>query len=309
MATDSKKTTTVLRSILLAVLLVASVAAAAGYIILREKDSGEVIAEIRSRGLSALRPAQSTQYWYRRTRREAEAVFLIGWQVVTYTADAGGFHGTRIEYSLPDNGIWERWTLNQDATECLYYAGEFAGDAGSWVIRLTTASHFADGRLTVVQRIGPEVVLSSADAPSNYLPEGTIDLAARLMLERRGRATFCTVLNDVLPKEGEPKFWTLSLGRMSRNDAPDGTTVVRSRRSTPLGDGGNLLFFGKDQMLVRRMSGSYEDVLITQAEREQLPPQTIAVYTAIDGASLETIQLSIEEDRTWRLMPPDGAAE
>ena len=236
MATDSAKTKMVIRTLLLGVLLAASVAAALGYTVLRRKEAGDIVAELRDRGLSSFHPAEPVRLWYRQTQPDTVGTLVIGWRAITWVADGEFFRGTRINYTLPNNGSWEFWILNEDATEGTYYAGVFTYSAETWIIRLTTAVRLADGQVTVAQRIGAETVTSTAEAPNNYLPEGAVDAAIQLMLDRRGRATFSTFSNNLPPdKAGKPQFLPMSLGKTSREElaVPSGTTVVRTRTRFP----------------------------------------------------------------------------
>jgi hypothetical protein len=310
MATDSAKTKTVARSVLLGLLLAASVAAALGYTMLPTRQARSVVAEIRQQGLSEFYPPQPLRLWYRQTQADTEGNLLTGWVAESWTANGELYGGSRINYSLPNNGLWEIWTLNEDATEGIYYAGEFVNVSGGWSIRLVTVIRLVNGWVTMAQRIGPDVVRSTAEAPDTYLPEGTVDAAAKLMSDRRGRATFSTIFNALPPDaQGRPTFLPLSMGRANREtaDARGASSVVRTRVRLAEGELGSLLYFDANGHVDRRRFAYHNEILMSPEEREALLPvtQAVGICDAIQAEIPIAIQRSLQEDEAWRLFPAD----
>ncbi len=310
MATDSAKTNAILRSLLLALLLTASVAAALGYTTYLRGRGGRFVEELRRRGMAEFYPAEPTQMWYQQTRRKEDLLLLLGWRAFTLATDpeTGRFHGTNISYNTVSGvGSWERWQLNQDATESVYHAGQFTSVDGACQMQMTTAIRLADGRITALQRIEGHIHRSVAEAPGNYLPEGTTHAATQMMMDHRGRTTFSMIMNTIPPKDGRPQFAQMSLGKVTQAApaVPGAAAVMRSLLRMPNGQTGSLLFFNAGRQQIGGIFSTYEEQLLPAQQHGMLFRQPEeAICQAVDAASQYTVQQAAQDDN-WQFDPPE----
>lgn len=203
-------------------LLVASTGAA--WLVIRRPQSGQgrydpqaaprlaetgrsILDDLRRKGLSAYWPQADTQWYLVRFRDEA-----IGWQVAARLPRPDGSVDGLHVWAITDEFrhlrvLWERWSLNGDATVGRYSAGTVAQDRpGRGRIATDTRIDLAAGRLKVVQTLAGVERTSTADAPPNYLPEGTFDLVRHLVAERKTRAAFRLIINDLGPDGDGTRF-------------------------------------------------------------------------------------------------------
>jgi len=166
----------------------------------------------------------------------------VGWRAVAVSpGDDDEFEGidVRVNYSGRSPARrWECWALKGDATRGAYAAGTFAivsirGKASLGRHTDTRVVLGPDG-IEVQQQLsarrgsnvtGPKNYQSTSRTPSNYLPEGTVCLAAMLVALDRTEAVFKQVFNELPPHGGHSgHVGTTRLGtvRMSHAAAPEG---------------------------------------------------------------------------------------
>ena len=197
----------------------------------------QILAEIRRTGLAAYWP-EATVTWY--VRRTGERI--SGWrgQIVVPGPD-GTFHGLSVivaSTALGTKGYWERWTLNADATESIYSAGEFARTRRGVRMEENTEISLKEGRVTTLQRIQGYPFKTAGPAPEGYLPEGTVGVAQRLVARHKARARFRMIFNEVPPPGARPEFTPVEMEfRTPDNRAPEGTRMtVHVAPGAPLED-------------------------------------------------------------------------
>ena len=196
-----------------------------------------IVAQIHRDGLGAYWTSGRLD-WYLYT--DSSSGRPIGWGASTVAPRSGGrFDGLRLSVSIARKGgamrAWERWRLDNDAAAGQYTAGMFDGPAGQVRTREDTSIHLAAGKVTVRQEIDGIERHSSSDAPPNYLPEGTLALARKLVAMRKGRGRFASIFNTVPPAGQKTTFSTITYqyAPPSRSDPDIVAARVQVRRIFP----------------------------------------------------------------------------
>jgi len=186
----------------------------------------QILDEIRHTGLAAYWP-EATTAWYVHSGGEG----VTGWRAEAVIPGPNGtFNGLNViagNTSLGERGVWERWTLNADATEGSYSSGTLVQTARELRLSTDTTIALTNGQVTVSQWTEGYVVTTSAPAPKGYLPEGTMGIARRLVARHKAKARFRTVYNDLPPRGSRPAFTPLDMEfRRLDENAPKGARAA-----------------------------------------------------------------------------------
>jgi hypothetical protein len=200
-------------AVVMFVLLLACVAAAGWLVWSRtsvpDENGREILAGIRERGLRAFLPGEPTVHWY--IGRDADGN-AVAWtrQAVEPTED--GFSGTS-DLRVRDGWVEAQWSLNA------------AMDAGEYSSRIRTPDLVQN--LTLVQK-GNRIEVTremmdgrqsaAGEAPKTYLPEGTFDVASRLMSRADERAGFYMIADYLPIAGGKLKFTRVTMTPLSENE-------------------------------------------------------------------------------------------
>jgi len=301
----------------LAAVLVASVVVAWVYVNHRHqaaaKQGKDLLREVRQNGLSAYFAPLPTHRWYELARVEGANQQVDGWRAVSHLVDSerGLHHGSNITTRVVGPklvGSWQRWTLNEDATRCLYYAGDLAAEGGTFTFELTTISRFAEGHLSVSQKLLGKIVHSDAPVPDNYVPEGLLPLLERLMVRRPEPANVQIALDGEQPKEGKPQFFAVAFRQAPNRVDPRlwarGTQAVQMTMPDVSAGPMQLVFFDERGGLLARLGNGRKETPMALAGQLARFPETQFLLPQFHRA----IDKAIEEagDR-WQ--PPEVADE
>ncbi len=244
--TPTKSETT--RRGLLAVLMLTVLVASVGIAWLLQRQATEkvlagtkIIQEIRARGLE--------HYWHEKLQIDWYLIYskgeTIGWRASARAkADDETFIGVDVEVVPKRHSSHEIWTLNAGAAVGTCHADlRLAGSGG-----FRTDIVLSDGVVKVVQYVpGLGSVLAGADAPGNYLPEGTLYLAVRQAADMQADAQFTMVFNEKPNRNKIVEFGTLRLRYLGREQTQQGRTVRRVRMSETRGGGKGGAVFELDE--------------------------------------------------------------
>jgi len=217
---------------LLALLMVAVLGVATGMAWLlqvradrRVRAAAEIIRRIRADGLAAYWPDETRIDWY---------LIRVGSDVRGWRASAkipgtdGGFDGltvdlTRGESERSEQLLLASWSLNADATAGRYVGTvEVSGAGGS-----ETRIFLSDDRVNV-QQFALDLEAESP-APDNYLPEGTMGLAVRLVARTGANAQFAMVFDEKPNTRGVVEFGSIRIRSLGSARAEDGSLIRRAR--------------------------------------------------------------------------------
>ncbi len=220
------------RRALLALLMAAVLGAATGMGWLLE-----VRADRRVRAgadiLRQIRADRLTEYWSDEPRidwyliRVGSAV--RGWRAAARSHGSdGAFSGltvdlTRDESKRSEQLLLASWSLNADATAGRYVGTVEVSGAGSSETRI----FLSDGRLNV-QQLTLDLEAESP-APDNYLPEGSMGLAVRLVAGSGADAQFAMVFDEKPNSRGVVEFGSIRIRSLGSARAEDGSLIRRAR--------------------------------------------------------------------------------
>ena len=223
------------RVTVLTVLLIASIAGAWGYshyIHMANSTRGaEMIDQINQRGVGSLYGRGRQEWWVIEISDHQGRAIPVGWRVsIVRPNEDGTIDGWDVKIlngeQARNNSVWERWRLNDSATEGLYLAGPLTFADEHWSAQADTAIAQSGGELHVTQTLDGEIRTSQAPAPDNYLPEGARTLAIGLMAQRDEPVKLTFVANGTPPKSGRPDFRpvTMRQTRLGKTD-PDARAI------------------------------------------------------------------------------------
>ena len=231
------------------------------------REGEAILAEVRQKGLAAYWQPYAVRWYLIQAGGQ-----VVGWRA-TVTIDRGGtaFEGIHVyvrDSARSDPGHWEWWRLNADATGGEYRAGKVVRSLLAWQIPTDTTIRLTGGQVFAKQVIQQWVLESQARTAANYLPEGTLELAARLVAERKTRAQFRLIFNEDLPLERTTRFRSI---RLEYAD-PAGSKVpgAQGRVNLEILAGGEqperAYFFDSGGGLVREIDGLLLSVLVDQEQ-------------------------------------------
>ncbi len=266
-----------LRSLFLLVILGLSVAGA--WSLSRHRgagtgEAGEILAEIRTRGLSYFWTAQEgTKQWFL-IRKEGK---VIGWKL-TYRkpVPSGGFEGGIVVLherhpTPPTYKASSQWTLSSDIRQGRYVAYEISLRlAGAGFLRkqeVATQTELKDGQLSVRQKFDSIMMNSSATAPENYLPEGTHFLALQQVARRKTRAIFTGIIDSERPEQTQPRFTRLIVEYVGPAEENPQLSVLRiEQKLTGRSFPSRYCYLDADGRLVKQTIGAIEIRAVTRKE-------------------------------------------
>jgi len=188
----------------------------------RIDEAVDVLDRARRASADQLWPAEPVIDWYLRH----DGGRLVGWSAtVRGRAQDGRFLGA--EVGVNSRLIvthMEHWSLNQSLTAGSY-EGRGLTPGGPIQMKITLGNG-------VVRTSGttPRPVRAAADAPKNYLPEGTLNLIARRMAADAGADAQFQLIFDAEQRDPETViFSTLRFRGLGEGQSPDGTPVLRTR--------------------------------------------------------------------------------
>ncbi len=309
MTTDSPKRIVVIRAIVLGVVLVVCVAAAAFYVhdlrTSAERNGEAVVAEIRQKGLGQFIRKPTTRWFL----MQADGAPL-GWHVIDTgpRPDVGGAMGLNVTVTPAKDdphdrskleGVWERWVLNGGASEGRYDAGEVHVVGSECRVVATTSIVLSGGRVQASQLVDGRVYQSNAEVPANYLPEGTMEMATRILANQDEPARFRMIVNSIPPQGDAPRFFTLTMrNAYKQHRRRPGTyyAVQADTAETELGHRSTTLFDAKGQMMTVIFGGpggaemnQYGSGIITKIYGDPAP-----LLDRIRAESLQAIERGIE---------------
>jgi hypothetical protein len=232
-------------AVLMLASLLASVGAAMWVVHTRQAMgdlAGDLLNEIRQKGLASYWPQQQEVSWYLATDATGRPVGLRAVlrrpMLIEGDSPGKGFYGR--EYLLMPNGsLQEVWNLRDDLS-----AGQYAGPSSRGITRI-----LLKGRQVEVQQPDPDRRREASGTsvyPGNYLPEGAMELLLRLVVQRGQPVTFKMIDNDGALVDGQVHF----------------TTV----RATPEGDGAVRYEFRAGAHRVRRVLHVDKDGQVSKIE-------------------------------------------
>ena len=233
-------------------------------------DLGEaIVAQIRSDGLADYWPRARLDWFLRTDRRSGRP---IGWgaEAVAPGPDAA-FDGIRVSVDRTQRGAakwhWERWRLDAEGAAGNYTAGEFYERGGRVRIREDTSIRLATGKVAVRQEIDGVERHSRGNTPPNYLPEGTIPLARRLIAQQEGLGLFTTIYNVVPPAGRTTTFSPLAFQHAPPIEADPDSVVARVLVLVPGARSalGYVHLLDAEGNTVGVVSGDFEDVRVDTA--------------------------------------------
>jgi len=270
---SSKGVRLVALNVILLAILVAAVGAAWLLAQPRPADlrAEEIVAEIRRTGLAAYWP-EAALTWYVRSTGER----IAGWRgEIVVPGPDGTFHGLNVVVTgtaLRTRGNWERWTLNADATEGTYSAGEFAQTTRGLRSTTDTKISLEDGQVTAFQRIKGYPFETRGPAPAGYLPEGTMGIARRLVARHKAKARFRMIYNAVPPPGARPVFTPVNMEfRTPDGDAPEEARMtVHVAPGAPLEDLKDLHFLDAGEDTIGRATPIFVEMQVAAEQVDAL---------------------------------------
>jgi hypothetical protein len=177
----------------------------------------ELVDQIQSRGLDTFWEGARREYWY------------SGADTWTYRlrfrTDDGTWLGVTVRQ---EPRSWEVWTLDAKANTGKYVAGTYdvrrglaLGPNSDTVIEYDHGTVSADQMITSPNRRKK----SSGPAPDNYVPEGTLRLARRLVAKRDAPAAFQFIVNSLVPFGDTPRFVSVRYTPAGTTQGPEGQTL------------------------------------------------------------------------------------
>ena len=186
----------------------------------RANAAAEIIQAIRDKGLAS--------YWGGDERTEWMLVYanekVIGWRVQQQRRAEEGYTGGEVQVAVQGGHVaaqaMSNWQLSDDAR-----TGTYLSNLASVNGKRITQIRLAEGRVTVRQQPpgGPGQVVSAA--PTNYLPEGTMMLAALLVAQRGADAQFAQIDDSQPSQGGEVRFMPVRMRYQGKLTQKDGSEV------------------------------------------------------------------------------------
>ena len=243
----------------------------------------QILAEIRRTGLAAYWP-EAAVTWHVRSTGER----ISGWrgEIVVPTPN-GKFHGLSVTVTgtaLGTRGLWERWTLNADATESNYLAGGFGWTRrGVRMGKEDTAISLKEGRVTAFQRIQDYPFETVGPAPAGYIPEGAMSIALRLVARHKAKARFRMIFNEVPPPGARPAFTPVEMEfRTPDGDDPEEARMtVHVAPGAPLEEIKNLYFLDASEDTIGLTTPTFVEMQVAAEQVDALFPTAAEQFRKI----------------------------
>ncbi len=196
----------------------------------RKIEAGaEIIRQIREKGLG--------NYWSDKLQIDWFLVQAygetIGWKASARGKIANGkFVGVNMQILQNRGHSHEIWALNPDATIGIYHADFRTADGGDF----KTDISLKDGVVKVRQHAGgSSTPVAHSQAPENYLPEGTLQLAVQHIAQSQAKTQFAMVFNEQAIADDTVEFGTIRLEYAGKKKNSQGQDVNRVEMSRGLG--------------------------------------------------------------------------
>lgn len=214
----------------------------------RQTNQGSaIIAAMRSGTLTPHWRNQPQVQWYKRVMRAGAP----RWRAVIHHVSPDGDFVTGgdviFAYDPYAPTSWEFWKLSPDASSGWY-------EASNASIRL------ADGKVSVF-RPDSKLQRTQGDAPENYIPEGTMNLACYLTARAGKPAQFRLILNSYIPQTADATFIAINVDNIVSTN-----TGWRVTKSFPGQEADETLFFDKTGRLLKIESTSTADRPVDENE-------------------------------------------
>jgi hypothetical protein len=187
---------------------------------LRVHAAAEIVQAIHDKGLAS--------YWGHEERTEWMLVYanekLIGWRVLQQRPAEEGYAGGEIEVAVQAGHVAAQamgnWQLSLDA-----HAGNYLANMAGVNGKRTTQIRLGEGKVAIRQQTPTGAAQAVSPAPDNYLPEGTMMLAALLVAQRGADAQFVQI-DDAQPNQGgEVRFVPARMRYQGKLKQKDGGEV------------------------------------------------------------------------------------
>ena len=243
MATDAQSTRRKRSLLAVVVLAVLVVSVAVAWVLgaladRRVKSAVAILAAVRRDGLAKHWPERPRLDWYlSHAGDEAEP---SGWRAVIRgrvdngREDNGLFAGMIVHVSGREYQV-EEWVLNADATSGKYAAHMGVGrplpDTSITLEKREDGEKREDREKmdVTVTPYGGKRLPGRGEAPKNYLPEGTLELAVALVAAGRGNAQFALVFNGSPNVGGRIEFGTVRMRYAGKGPTRQGKETRRVR--------------------------------------------------------------------------------
>ena len=194
----------------------------------RVEAGAKIVKKLRLLGLEHFySPGPEIQWYLIKSRKDS-----IGWLATFHQRlPNGDFIGVKVENIPRVYKSYERWSLNNDATEG-QYTSRIVWESGKY---LDVSITLSDGIVRVSRRgrtlFKPEI--AKAPAKENYLPEGTHLLAVREVAKSKVDAQFAMVFNEQPNFGGVVQFGTVRIKYMNQRKIKGGK-VIRVKETATL---------------------------------------------------------------------------
>jgi hypothetical protein len=149
---------------------------------------------------------------------------VIGWRVQQQRSAEEGYAGGEIEVAVEGGRVagqaMSNWQLTDDA-----HTGSYISNLASANGKRVTQIRLGEGKVMVRQQPATGKTQAVSAAPANYLPEGTMMLAALLVAQRNADAQFAQI-DDAQPNQGsEVRFVPVRMRYQGKLKQKDGSEV------------------------------------------------------------------------------------
>jgi len=226
------------RQALLALLLTAVLAAAAGAAWLlqeiaqrRVDKAAAILKQIRSSKLSLYWPDRRQTDWY----LIQQGTTVLGWRAIVREGSGGGFRGWEVEFRHSQSGaveheIYSAWKLNADATDGNYESRVQRPGQPTQLTRIRLQEPASEADQATVEVIQPNFgKKAQSPEPRNYIPEGVLRLAIRLVAEGGADAQFKMVFDDIPNTHKVVEFGSVRISHEGRGRTGEGKPIHRVR--------------------------------------------------------------------------------
>jgi hypothetical protein len=247
----------------------------------RIREARQILAEVRQKRLEAYwgeEPDRTTVQWSILRAKDVP----VGWSVTYRRRIPGGFEGGMIQLASSSRGASQavsHWKLSSDARRGVYQStssilGQPAGSPDENATRI----ELTDGKLDVIQREGRSLYHSSASAPRNYIPEGTVMLIMQLVARRKTQAEFQLIIDSNLPTSRQTafaKYIVRYLGPIDDDDKNAAGSAVELTMTARQGRSCRVLHFDRDGKLIRQIYGDVTELVVSEDEIREVFPRAV----------------------------------
>ncbi|MBT3200664.1 MAG: hypothetical protein HN350_12195 [Phycisphaerales bacterium] len=169
----------------------------------------EIIAEISGETLDEYWSADRRENYFLiiDRKKESDSLTPVGWEVVSRQQDpSGGYSGALKQVVGDDFTHKSRWSLSADLSQ-----GQYSADSpDDQTNQIATQIILDNETITVTRNVDGKTQTASTDRPENYLPEGAMPLALKLVAERQLDASFKILFDDKAIIDGAVNFTNIT---------------------------------------------------------------------------------------------------